>query len=160
MILYVCDFDCNLAEEKKRSLYAVVIQPTPSMASQPLDTESGDRAASKVPILLLKTRSTPIDAYEEILTTSKPKNESLGRKFDPQFVPVLRHRFDEGGMQRTRSLLQANEIGDRPGCRYGGMIFTSQRAVEAFTKVVNDERGMIHHGLYSYSVQWPTGKPS
>ncbi|EFY93609.1 uroporphyrinogen-III synthase [Metarhizium acridum CQMa 102] len=111
------------------------------MASQSPDTKSGHTAASKVPILLLKTRSTPSDAYEEILTTSGPTNESLGRKFDPQFVPVLRHRFDAGGMQRIRALLRAKEIGNTPGCKYGGMIFTSQRAVEAFTKVVNDERG-------------------
>ncbi|KHO01093.1 uroporphyrinogen-III synthase [Metarhizium album ARSEF 1941] len=110
------------------------------MASQSLETKPGHASSSTVPILLLKTRSTPSDAYEEALKAAQPKNGPPGRRFDPQFVPVLRHRLNDSGIQKTRSLLQANEIGDRPGCKYGGMIFTSQRAVEAFAKVVNGER--------------------
>ncbi|OAA49540.1 uroporphyrinogen-III synthase [Metarhizium rileyi] len=111
------------------------------MPSQSPTTRLGSIAASKVPVLLLKTRSTPIDAYEEILKRPETTIGRYSREFDPRFIPVLRHRFDDDGMQRTKSLLQANGIGNQPGCKYGGLIFTSQRAVEAFAKVVNDEKG-------------------
>ena len=92
--------------------------------------------ARKIPILLLKSRSTPTDAYEDLF--SKPAD---GFGFEPAFVPVLEHTFDAHGMERLRHLLQARSFGTEPGCQYGGLIFTSQRAVEAFAKLVADGPG-------------------
>lgn len=90
----------------------------------------------KVPILLLKTRSTPGDAYQDIF--SQPQN---GLSFDPSFVPVLEHTFDKEGMVKVDSILKSRQIGTHPDALYGGLIFTSQRAVEAFTKLVQDGQG-------------------
>ncbi|KAK0713833.1 tetrapyrrole biosynthesis, uroporphyrinogen III synthase [Lasiosphaeria miniovina] len=87
------------------------------------------------PILFLKTRSTPGDAYEELFVT-----EADGFTFEPTFVPVLEHRFDDVGMARVRTLLQTKSIGTNPSCDYGGLIFTSQRAVDVLAKLVQDER--------------------
>ncbi|KAK4236939.1 tetrapyrrole biosynthesis, uroporphyrinogen III synthase [Achaetomium macrosporum] len=92
----------------------------------------------KTPILLLKTRSVPGDAYEELFSTP-----SDGLEFEPSFVPVLEHRFDEQGMAKVRSLLQDNSISTAEDSAYGGLIFTSQRAVEAFTKLVEEKRGEV-----------------
>lgn len=89
---------------------------------------------SPVPVLLLKTRSTPGDAYEELL--SKPHHD--GYTFIPRFVPVLLHNFDDAGMSQVGQLLRERKIGTGADARYGGLIFTSQRAVEAFTKLVED----------------------
>ncbi|ROV89316.1 hypothetical protein VMCG_09653 [Cytospora schulzeri] len=96
-------------------------------------TSSQDR----VPVLLLKTKSTPGDGYEEIF--SQPTQDGLS--FEPSFVPVLEHRFEEDGMAKVRSILKSQKIGKHTGAAYGGMIFTSQRAVEAFTKIVQDGPG-------------------
>ncbi|CAM1503693.1 Fc.00g012840.m01.CDS01 [Cosmosporella sp. VM-42] len=90
---------------------------------------------SPVPVLLLKTKSTPGDSYEELL--SAPHHD--GFTFAPRFVPVLLHNFDDAGMAHVRQLLRHRQIGARPAQRYGGLIFTSQRAVEAFTQLVEEE---------------------
>ncbi|KAL2024803.1 hypothetical protein VTK56DRAFT_5624 [Thermocarpiscus australiensis] len=92
--------------------------------------------ALKTPVLLLKTRSTPTDAYEEVFSTP-----SDGFNFEPTFVPVLEHRLEDEGMAKVRGLLQNKSIGTAEDSAYGGLIFTSQRAVEAFTKLVEDGRG-------------------
>ncbi|KAK4124191.1 tetrapyrrole biosynthesis, uroporphyrinogen III synthase [Parathielavia appendiculata] len=92
--------------------------------------------SQKTPILLLKTKSVPGDAYEELF--SSPPN---GPAFDPSFVPVLEHRFDEPGMAKVRSALQDRTISTADDAVYGGLIFTSQRAVEAFTKLAEERRG-------------------
>jgi uroporphyrinogen-III synthase len=91
---------------------------------------------STEPVLLLKTKSSPVDAYEELL--SKPHH---GRRFDPSFVPVLQHKFEDDGIKYVRSLLEEKQISDAPDAAYGGMIFTSQRAVEALAKLVEDGKG-------------------
>lgn len=93
-------------------------------------------ADNKVPILLLKTKSTPGDAYEDIF--SQPQH---GLSFDPSFVPVLEHTFDEQGLANIGSVLKSRKIGSHPGACYGGLIFTSQRAVEAFAKLIQDGQG-------------------
>ncbi|KAI0597133.1 tetrapyrrole biosynthesis, uroporphyrinogen III synthase [Biscogniauxia sp. FL1348] len=99
----------------------------------PYSDESG------VPVLLLKTKSTPTDAYEELFATRRD-----GLAFEPTFVPVLHHRFDHDGMIRVGSLLQQRKISNDPTSAYGGLIFTSQRAVEAFAKLVADGKGDEH----------------
>ncbi|KAL2170408.1 hypothetical protein VTG60DRAFT_4894 [Thermothelomyces hinnuleus] len=92
--------------------------------------------APKAPILFLKTKSSPGDAYEEFFT-SPPD----GASYEPSFVPVLKHQFDEAGMAIVRNALQSGSISTTAGSAYGGIIFTSQRAVEAFTKLVEERRG-------------------
>ena len=88
------------------------------------------------PIFLLKTRSTPTDAYEQLFSTPQD-----GLIFEPRFVPVLKHHFESEAIARVRSLLRDRKIGTGIGSSYGGLIFTSQRAVEAFAKLVEDGRG-------------------
>ncbi len=94
--------------------------------------------AQKTPVLLLKTKSVPGDAYEELF--SAPPN-GVGFEFEPSFVPVLEHRFDEHGMAQVRRALQTQSISSAESSAYGGLIFTSQRAVEAFTQLVEEGRG-------------------
>ena len=98
--------------------------------------------APKAPIFLLKTKSTPGDSYEE--TLSVPID---GITLEPEFVPVLEHRFEEQGMAKVRGILHDRQIGTSKDARYGGLIFTSQRAVEAFTKLVEDGKGENLAGL-------------
>jgi uroporphyrinogen-III synthase len=90
-----------------------------------------------IPILLLKTKSTPEDAYEELFSVA---HDSL--VFEPHFVPVLEHRFKSDGLDRVKELLVAQGINNKPGSSYGGLIFTSQRAVEAFAAVVDAGKGL------------------
>lgn len=90
----------------------------------------------KISVLLLKTKSVPADGYEEYFATL-----DAGR-YAPIFVPVLEHRFNEVALRKITTLIadggfvccaapkEAEEI-------YGGVIFTSQRAVEAFANIVD-----------------------
>lgn len=93
-------------------------------------------AESSIPILLLKTKSTPNDGYEERFSAMTD-----GLQFDPSFVPVLEHQFLDDGLNVVKDLLQRKQIGRGAGKKYGGMIFTSQRAVEAFTRLVEEGKG-------------------
>ena len=66
--------------------------------------------------LLLKTKSTPTDPYDEAFRHKTP--------FIPVFVPVLaHHRVNE---LQLREILQ-----NEPAKGYTALIVTSQRAVEA-----------------------------
>lgn len=58
------------------------------------------------------------------------------------------HKFDDDGLDMLRSLLRGRKISNQPDAAFGGMIFTSQRAVEAFAQVVNSEKTM-------QAYQWP-----
>ncbi|KAH8661655.1 tetrapyrrole biosynthesis, uroporphyrinogen III synthase [Tricladium varicosporioides] len=91
------------------------------------------KTTSKTPILLLKTKSTPNDGYEEQFSV-----EEGGIQFDPVFVPVLEHKFLDDGLNVVRDLLQKKEIHQGQTAKYGGMIFTSQRAVEVFAMLVKE----------------------
>jgi hypothetical protein len=93
-------------------------------------------AEGRAPIFLLKTKSTPNDGYEEQFSAEKD-----GLQFKPVFVPVLEHQFLEPCLDVVRELLQSKQIGRYAGKEYGGMIFTSQRAVEAFVKLVEEGKG-------------------
>jgi uroporphyrinogen-III synthase len=89
------------------------------------------------PILFLKTKSSPSDAYEDLFN-----RQPLGQcHFEPRFVPVLRHSFKEDGLSEVNSILQNKQINETTEAAYGGMIFTSQRSVEAFTKLVEGGKG-------------------
>ncbi|KAG5927092.1 hypothetical protein E4U42_002591 [Claviceps africana] len=100
-----------------------------------------------VPVLLLKTKSTPSDAYEETLSSHGFSRKCIHGRLHPRFVPVLRHRFDDDGIQEIQSLLLNRRISRRLDAKYGGIIFTSQRAVEAFSHVVQHGKGT--------DSQWP-----
>lgn len=52
-------------------------------------------------------------------------------------------------MSRLRTLLHTRRISREPSSSYGGLIFTSQRAVEAFAKLVQDDNAQ---GLQDTSI--------
>jgi hypothetical protein len=84
---------------------------------------------NRIPVLLLKTKSTPNDSYEEYFSDEP---------FTPTFVPVLEHRPNLQNLDLIHSLLLDGKFGRDDNAKYGGMIFTSQRAVEGFAKVVDE----------------------
>lgn len=92
----------------------------------------------RIPVLLLKTKSTPTDGYEEHFRSFKE------RGYIPDFIPVLEHRFREDALEEIRELITQKAFtassDSSTSARYGGIIFTSQRAVEAFTKVTAELR--------------------
>ncbi|KAJ4591491.1 uroporphyrinogen-III synthase [Exophiala dermatitidis] len=115
-----------------------------------------------IPVLLLKTRSQPHDAYEEYFATTPAsarnttqQEEAIGAtspsssySFVPQFVPVLEHRPHVENLAVLKEALESETLSQR----YGGMIFTSQRAVEAWTEVVKSvEREHISNHRVSQS---------
>ncbi|KJZ72384.1 hypothetical protein HIM_08187 [Hirsutella minnesotensis 3608] len=95
-------------------------------------------SGTAIPVLLLKTRSSPIDAYQELLS-APPAH--VNHRFDPRFVPVLSHQRDKQGTEYVAKLLRQRLIGAGSECAYGGLIFTSQRAVEAFAAIVDNGKG-------------------
>ncbi len=95
--------------------------------------DAGDKAG-KIPVLLLKTKSVPNDGYEEYFTA--------GERFEPKFVPVLEHKHNKESLNLVKELLRSGDIDvERKEARYGGLIFTSQRAVEGFMSVAEELRG-------------------
>ena len=95
-------------------------------------------SANGIPVLLLKTKSSPTDGYEEQFAAFK------GRRYIPDFIPVLEHKFRDDTLKDIRELIIHKAFAassDATGStNYGGIIFTSQRAVEAFTIVIEDLR--------------------
>lgn len=91
---------------------------------------------AKVPVLLLKTKSTPGDSYEDLFS-----RECDNHVFEPLFVPVLHHNFQEQGMATIRNVLHHRAVNTGADASYGGLIFTSQRAVEAFAQLVDERKG-------------------
>jgi len=103
-----------------------------------MSTVELDEISRRIPVLLLKTKSGPGDAYAELLSSTTDG----GFVFEPRFLPVLEHCFKADGVARIRKLLQAKDIGADETCAYGGLVFTSQRAVEAFAAVVAEGKGL------------------
>ncbi|KAK7565533.1 tetrapyrrole biosynthesis, uroporphyrinogen III synthase [Phyllosticta citricarpa] len=92
-------------------------------------------AAEKVPVLLLKTKSSPTDGYQDFFSAAR------NARFDPIFVPVLEHRFRPEALQDLRrDIVSGGFSSDSVRAKYGAIIFTSQRAVEAFSQVVAELR--------------------
>jgi uroporphyrinogen-III synthase len=91
-----------------------------------------------IPVLLLKTRSTPGDSYQDAISTAQLPN---GQALKPIFIPVLRHQFQEPGLEKIKHLLRNRQISRDADASYGGIIFTSQRAVEAFAHIIHQEKG-------------------
>jgi uroporphyrinogen-III synthase len=107
-------------------------------------TNHGDK--EKIPILLLKTKSIPNDGYEEQFSAVREEGS-----FEPVFVPVLEHKFVDEGLDVVRGLLQHKEFKGTKETKYGGLIFTSQRAVEAFAKLVDEGKGLLSLLFFIYS---------
>ncbi|KAI9735886.1 MAG: hypothetical protein M1834_001351 [Cirrosporium novae-zelandiae] len=87
---------------------------------------------SKIPILLLKTKSAPTDAYEALFAASN--------RFHPTFIPVLQHNYNSANLGRLKDFLVSGVFGVDKITKiiYGGLIFTSQRAVEGFARLVHE----------------------
>lgn len=88
------------------------------------------------PILLLKTKSSPHDGYDDFFSAND---------YTPSFIPVLEHRFHTENLAHVRELFASgafdSNASDNPnGPKYGGIIFTSQRAVEGFAEMI-DQHG-------------------
>lgn len=87
---------------------------------------------NKPPIILLKTKSTPHDNYSDYF--HQPTSN-----YTPTFIPVLSHNFHTERLRSIRALFTSGQLlpsqknNDR---KYGGLIFTSQRAVEGFGRVL------------------------
>ncbi|CAG8025402.1 unnamed protein product [Penicillium olsonii] len=83
------------------------------------------------PILLLKTKSSPQDGYEEFFTS---------KNYTPTFVPVLEHRFHQQNLAKVQHLFNSNAFTTTKdhAKKYGGLIFTSQRAVEGFASMIEN----------------------
>lgn len=96
----------------------------------------------QVPVYLLKTKSTPTDAYQTHIS------QLSNGKYQPLFVPVLDHIFRDDPLRALRRHAERfafaggspadarRKATNNPAKRYGGMVFTSQRAVDAFATVV------------------------
>lgn len=113
----------------------------------------GELSVGQAPVYLLKTRSSPSDSYEEYF------NATQDGHFKPIFVPVLEHLFRDDALRTLRrsaerfAFAAGSEATSRQKAtanqakRYGGMIFTSQRAVDAFATVIAkldpDKRDMM-----------------
>lgn len=101
-----------------------------------------DLTIGQVPIYLLKTKSSPTDAYEEHF-------EKLDNgRYKPVFVPVLEHMFRDDALRTLRRHAERfafaggseadarRKASNNPAKKYSGIIFTSQRAVDAFGTVI------------------------
>ncbi|KAK3207917.1 hypothetical protein GRF29_96g809047 [Pseudopithomyces chartarum] len=96
-------------------------------------TDNSVTEQSRIPLLLLKTKSSPTDVYHEFFTTLEDG------KYEPIFVPVLEHKFKQEALDQIRQhIVNHRFTGVRP--EYGAIIFTSQRAVEAFARIVEELR--------------------
>ncbi|KAG0160916.1 hypothetical protein PDIDSM_8448 [Penicillium digitatum] len=84
-------------------------------------------------ILLLKTKSSPHDGYEDLFSA---------QNYTPNFIPVLEHRFLKNNLTQVRDLFSTGAFTNHVSTprKYGGLIFTSQRAVEGFAQMIEDEK--------------------
>jgi len=117
-----------------------------------LNDGTEQRAASEnIPVLLLKTKSIPSDGYEEKFSASGC--------YEPTFVPVLKHQFRQRSLDWLRDLVARGGFArasyrsdDEPSTSFGGIIFTSQRAVEAFAQTVKETAVSDHEELFPPSL--------
>jgi uroporphyrinogen-III synthase len=103
-----------------------------------------EHSRGRIPILLLKTKSVPTDTYEELLSSWSDNH------YAPVFVPVLEHRFKRDALDTVRQHIINRGLvptSQKGLATYGALIFTSQRAVEAFNEVVRDIRKEGTHAV-------------
>lgn len=98
----------------------------------------------QIPIYLLKSKSSPTDAYEDYFT------KDHNGEYHTIFVPVLEHMLRDDALRTLRRSAERfafaggspenpekqRKATNNPAKKYGGIIFTSQRAVEAFATVI------------------------
>lgn len=102
-----------------------------------------DLKLDQVPVYLLKTKNSQTDTYEEYF-------EKLDNgKYKPIFVPVLDHIFRDDALRTLRRSAERfafaagsaasglRKATHNPAKRYGGIVFTSQRAVDAFAIMIS-----------------------
>lgn len=102
--------------------------------------------SSNPPIFLLKTKSTPNDNYEEYFSQNS-LDQGGQQQYEPTFIPVLEHIYHNDNLRIVRDLFLSGSLdddngeeGSKSGSRkYGGLIFTSQRAVEGFARLLEEE---------------------
>ncbi|KAF1848311.1 tetrapyrrole biosynthesis, uroporphyrinogen III synthase [Cucurbitaria berberidis CBS 394.84] len=107
----------------------------------------------RIPILMLKTKSVPTDTYEELFLTCD------GHRYAPVFVPVLEHRFRRDALNEVQQSVTSRGFVPKSQeglAKYGALIFTSQRAVEAFTEIVEEVR---REGKYAVDDLLPEDLP-
>jgi uroporphyrinogen-III synthase len=102
-------------------------------------------------VLLIKNKSRPTDLYEKILSPT----------YKPVFVPCLSHQIITRAISKLDKLMESGSFSPQSHVpleelvlgrslshspRYGGIIFTSQRAVEAFamTKLKLDQNTVFY----------------
>jgi uroporphyrinogen-III synthase len=103
-----------------------------------------EQLQGRTPILLLKTKSAPTDTYEELFATLD------NRRYLPVFVPVLEHRFKRDALAEVRTHITGRGLvlkAKQGLSTYGALIFTSQRAVEAFARIVEEARKDGRHAV-------------
>lgn len=115
------------------SLNHTIFSPPYHTNHEIMASSSPPPSFSKPPIFLLKTKSTPHDGYEEYFSS---------RGYDPTFVPVLEHRFHDENLKTVKELFVSGQLDEGSERKYGGLIFTSQRAVEGFVRAVEEVGGM------------------
>ena len=99
---------------------------------------------SKISVLLLKTPSAPQDAYEECFSSYSRNDQANSNQtsshpppstgFQPIFVPILEHQSNAQSLDELKSILRDGSV----AAKYGGLIFTSQRAVEALAQAFEE----------------------
>lgn len=112
-----------------------------------------EHSRGRTPILLLKTKSVPTDTYEELFSACDNNG------YAPVFVPVLEHRFKQDALSTVRQHIINQGLvptSQKGLATYGALIFTSQRAVEAFNEVVEDIR---REGIYAVDELLPESLP-
>ncbi|RKF54275.1 Uroporphyrinogen-III synthase [Erysiphe neolycopersici] len=103
--------------------------------------------SDEISIIFLKSKNITDDRFQKQFSVIKN-----GIKFDTCFVPVIEHKFKEAEINFLRKILHRRRIGKEIGSKYGGLIFTSQRAVEAFASLVLEgiENGSGDHHDWPY----------
>ncbi|KAK6334361.1 hypothetical protein TWF730_003574 [Orbilia blumenaviensis] len=110
-------------------------QRTPPTTAPPQPATTPTKALTRKkmkPILLLKTKSTPTDPYDVLLASAG---------YTPIFVPVLQHHAVNGDVVREYVLsggLVPVEGSDEGVRKFGAIIITSQRAVEALGTILDE----------------------
>jgi uroporphyrinogen-III synthase len=113
---------------------STAIPDTKTQETRPLNS------SVPIPVLLLKTRTIPNDPYETLLSCSSNNNDqntTIGHPLlllKPHFLPVLTHSYTQTSLSKLANLFNDPSTLTKT---YGGIILTSQRAVEALDYVLS-----------------------